>query len=116
MAKATGFICDRPDCGAFQATTETDPPPGWIVVRPYVPRDGQPSKSQSAGEILVCGNRCLKMVASDRAKAEKPERKGGTSGYSIGQLRYHHARGTHDGDPRDGCPDCEAATAPGDAA
>jgi hypothetical protein len=110
MGRIAGYSCDRPECTTIVLEV-TDRPRGWLTLDPHA-GDGK--------TFELCSNKCVRLLALERERAERDARPSPRSGTDMsrkaaaagaaGLIRWHRA-GKH-ADPVEGCPECEAATAP----
>lgn len=83
MAEAKGYTCDGIDCGKFEASTNNQPPAGWIrvsVVAPIPkPATGVWSEADTKdregdrGHFDLCSNRCAMALFFARSEANGEE-------------------------------------------
>lgn len=90
MGKATGYTCDRKECGAFEAT-EAKPPLGWVIVRPVAEHPTAVDPQLSSQEFIYCGDYCLAISAVERFEARSEKR------FQRPYKTQHPGRGGHKG-------------------
>lgn len=112
MAKATGFACDRKECGKFEVGEAL--PLGWITLGVQVSASSGSGVSRNTFEL--CSNYCAAILLADRADADgtpvnRKARAGNRftpeglaaaqrNGRRSGHVRAHTNKGVVD-------PDCE---------